>query len=258
MKKLITVLVFILLATGVLFLFVFANLKQDEVVCERFDININYNGAQQLITSTSIRQQLTREGIKIKGQLVSSIDIEQIQKLLNANAYVRKATVTVDVNGIVTANLVQREPVLRIIDKNDYHYLIDREGIMMPVSFFMPVRVMVANGNINLRSGEQSRGSNNIKGANQSVISDLLKTTLALNSDSLTSAMIEQIYVNYRGELELVPKIGHQSILLGDTVDLAAKLNKLKLFYTQEMKNQAWSKYKVINLKYQDQVVCIK
>lgn len=258
MRKIITVLVFILLISGVIFLFAFANIKQQEVICKSFDITIDYNNAQKLITSSSIRQDLTRAGVRIKGQLVSGINIEQIQKLLRSNPYIKKATVTIDVNGIVSAYLVQREPVLRIIDIDDDNYLVDSEGSIMPVNYHMPVRVMIANGNINLRRSIGNLKSKENNGVNKSIIGCLLKTAKALNSDSLTTALIEQIYVNKSEELELVPKIGNQSILLGDTIELNEKLNKLKLFYTQGMKNKAWDTYKVINLKYQDQVVCIK
>lgn len=256
MRKVIAIIVFSLLTSGVIFLFVFGLSKQEEVVCKIFNINIEYNGAQQLITSSSIRQDLTREGIRIKGQLITNLNIERIQRLLKTNPYVKSATVTVDVNGIVSAYLVQRKPVLRIIDIKNYSYLLDNEGIIMPLNYFMPVRVIVANGNIDLRA--KSSNLHRTEKSKGLLVSSLLKTTQALNSDSLTSALIEQIYVNKKGEFELVPKIGNQLILLGDTIELNDKLDKLKLFYIQGMKNQAWDTYKVINLKYRDQVVCIK
>lgn len=256
MRKVITIIVFSLLTSGVIFLFAFGLSKEKEVVCRNFNINIVYNGAQQLITSSSIRQDLTREGIRIKGQLITNLNIERIQRLLKTNPYVKNATITVDVNGIVSANLVQRKPVLRIIDINNSNYLIDNDGIIMPLNYFMPVRVLVANGNIDL--GAKSGNIHKSKKYTGLLVNSLLKTTQVLNSDSLTSALIEQIYVNKKGEFELVPKIGNQSILLGDTMELNEKLDKLKLFYFQGMKNQAWDTYKVINLKYRDQVVCIK
>ncbi len=35
-----------------------------------------------------------------------------------------------------------------------------------------------------------------------------------------------------------------------------AKLNKLKHFYTKGLPNIGWNKYKVLNVEYEDQVVC--
>jgi len=64
--------------------------------------------------------------------------------------------------------------------------------------------------------------------------------------------------LNQSGEIELIPKIGDQIILLGDTTQISEKLEKLKIFYTMGNRNEAWASYRVINLKYQDQVVCKK
>jgi cell division protein FtsQ len=79
-----------------------------------------------------------------------------------------------------------------------------------------------------------------------------------LECDEFTKALVEQIYLNSNGEIELIPKIGEQTILLGDTTSLKEKLETLKIFYTQGNRNEAWSTYRSINLKYRDQVICKK
>ena len=40
--------------------------------------------------------------------------------------------------------------------------------------------------------------------------------------------------------------------------EVESKFDKLKTFYTEAMEHEGWRKYKEINLKYEDQIVCKK
>ncbi|MFA6949561.1 MAG: hypothetical protein WCQ70_02640 [Lentimicrobiaceae bacterium] len=259
MKRIMILLVFVFLASGIIFLFVFANIRQNEVICKRFEIEIDYNKAQPLINKSTIKRQITKAEIRIKGQPVSTIKIKSLQKLLNKNPYIKKATVSIGVDGIITAHILQRDPLVRVIDYNYNECLIDHDGYMMPVNADFPVRLVLANGNIKkINTNNINRFDKHNRPMLQSELSKIYKTALALEDDSLTSALVEQIYLNQDNELELIPKIGDQSILIGDTTGLDDKLERLKIFYTKGMRNDAWNTYKVINLKYQNQVVCSK
>ena len=46
--------------------------------------------------------------------------------------------------------------------------------------------------------------------------------------------------------------------MIGDAEDLDKKLYKLRLFYAEGLNKTGWNEYKVINLKYANQVVCTK
>jgi cell division protein FtsQ len=58
--------------------------------------------------------------------------------------------------------------------------------------------------------------------------------------------------------MELVPRLGEQIILFGTGEDASEKLEKLKAFYLQVVKQAGWDTYKTINLKFDNQVVCSK
>lgn len=259
-----------LLASGAVFLFVFANIKQKEIVCSKFDIRIDYNGSQELITKSVIRDLVTREGIKVKGQPVSTIPVKRLQKVISSYPYVKKATVSVSVNGEVTANILQRDPLLRVIDKELNQCLIDHDGYLMPINIEFPVRLVVANGNIpDIKTAKQYAANERKKIKRHlrlkeeknilpPVLSNVHRIALELKTDTLTTALVEQIYVNESNEIELIPKLGDQTIVVGDTSLLDEKLNNLRLFYENSMRSLAWNNYKVINLKYKNQVVCSK
>lgn len=265
MKRIVNIIIFTVLACGVIFLFVFANQKQNKIRCKEFVINIDYGNAPQLITKSTIRSQITEAGIRVKGEQVEDIQAKKIQQILSNNPYVKKATISVSVNGIVKANIKQRNPLIRVVDLESNQCIIDHDGYRMPVNPYFPVRLRLANGNIrNLKQNkidtvmnESGRGYKLVKSL-PSDLEKIYKIALELDNDTLTSALIEQIYFNDDREIELVPKMGDQSIVLGDTVSLNEKLKNLRLFYSEGMQNFAWNNYKVINLKYKNQVVCSK
>ncbi|RLD54531.1 MAG: cell division protein FtsQ, partial [Bacteroidetes bacterium] len=79
-----------------------------------------------------------------------------------------------------------------------------------------------------------------------------------INDDEFLKAQIEQIYVTESKEFELIPKVGRQLILFGGIENMEKKFNNLIAFYKKGMKNNGWTKYKTINLKFENQVVCAK
>jgi cell division protein FtsQ len=70
--------------------------------------------------------------------------------------------------------------------------------------------------------------------------------------------MFVQINVVKNSEVELVPRVGNHIVLLGGVDRYEQKLEKLNKFYTEGLGYDSWNKYKVINLKYENQVVCSK
>jgi cell division protein FtsQ len=63
------------------------------------------------------------------------------------------------------------------------------------------------------------------------------------------------VYVG-KGEFEIVPRVGSARIVVGKPIELNAKFDRLKAFYLAMAAKDNINKYKRINLKYRDQVVC--
>ncbi|MBK6346680.1 MAG: hypothetical protein IPN08_15235 [Bacteroidales bacterium] len=262
MKRIITILFWIGIVAVVSSLFIFANQRQKKLVCPEFRIEIDYQNAPVLVTQSNIRQEITRQKIKVRGSETGAIEVERIQQLLNDNPFIRQATLTIGVNGVVKASLTQRNPLVRVIDLKGRQFYIDDEGALMPLSTEFPARVIIASGNIN-PIGKITKKSGLNDGQPQykklpAILQEIFIASIALRKDTFSNAFIEQIYVNETGELELFPKIGQQKIILGDTTSIDEKLKNLKVFYHAGMKDAGWNTYKTINLKFRNQVVCTK
>jgi len=262
MRKILTISFWIAIVAGITSLFIFANVKQDRIICPEFEIVVDYQDAPVLMTQSEIRQEITREKIKVRGEQIGSIEAAKIQNLLDRNPYIKKATITIGVNGKVEAHLLQRKPIVRVIDQKGFQFYIDDSGNMMPVSIDNPARVVIASGNIQpVTKMINNREKDPHVLDYRKLPADLQKiylASMAVRQDSFSDALIEQIYLNSMNEIELIPMIGQQSIIIGDTLNLPQKLSNLKTFYNDGMKHKAWNNYKVINLKFKNQIVCSK
>jgi cell division protein FtsQ len=72
------------------------------------------------------------------------------------------------------------------------------------------------------------------------------------------SDQIVQLYVNRKGEYELIPRVGAHQRLMGSLIEWETKLKNLELLYRQGFSAYGWNTYGTINLKYTNQVICTK
>ena len=61
-----------------------------------------------------------------------------------------------------------------------------------------------------------------------------------------------------KDDIELIPRVGNQRIILGDADSLEKKMTNLLLFYKKAMPQVGWDTYRTINIKYTNQIVCEK
>jgi cell division protein FtsQ len=176
---------------------------------------------------------------------------------------VAKVRVFENNEGSLFVQIRQREPLLRIINKKFESFYLDESGTMLPVNPNFSARVLVANGEIEDSYLRKPNYRINILALSDSIYYDSLLTnlyrlTMFITHDKFLKSQIEQVYVDRKGEFELIPRVGNQVILLGRAEDLDEKFRKLYAFYKLGMNKIGWNKYNVINIKYKNQVVCSK
>ena len=79
-----------------------------------------------------------------------------------------------------------------------------------------------------------------------------------LQNDEYWNKETQQISVDEKGWIEIIPRYSGQRILLGEPKDLEEKLARVRLFYEKAMPKVGWNKYSIINAIYKDQVICKK
>jgi cell division protein FtsQ len=103
---------------------------------------------------------------------------------------------------------------------------------------------------VNLASGYSSKGVETLEAVYRYV-------GLIVQSD-FWKAQLQQTYVDRQGNFTAIPQVGNHDIEFGTIDNIENKLIKLATFYEQGMNEARWNKYRTINLKYEDQVVCTK
>ena len=129
----------------------------------------------------------------------------------------------------------------------------DEQGDVMPLSTKYTSRVIVINGNVPMPVLIE-----NVDVEVNPEWQDVYRLVTKIKEDDFFNAQFEQIYIDSNGEVELTPRVGRHSILLGKHVDVDKKLKKLKLFYKEGISKVDWNKYKQIDLRFSDQIVCAK
>ncbi len=205
-----------------------------------------------LINQEDVKVSIERSfGYNLRGIPVREIDVARVERVLENDPFVLNADVFLDAKNQIHIKIEQREPILRIIDKNGLNYYLDKYGKKMPLSKHFTARVLVATGNIPPFDPQFLQRKKHI-------LKDLFELTNIILNDDFLKPMIEQIYVNVSKEYELSPNVGDQKILLGKMDHIDDKIFNLKTFYKEAIPYKGWQKYKTINLKFKGQVVAGK
>lgn len=233
---------------GLVVLMSFVDGKKKTVVCT--NVKILIPGADNFIEREEVDAILKQSQGALIGQQLMDINLQQIEKSIIANPYIAYATVYADMNGVIQIKIKQRQPVLRMINAAGQDYYIDSNGLKMPVSPNFTANVLVANGNI------MEHFSGKVDTLITRLAVDLYKVAMYIKKDTLWDAQIEQMYVNNVRDIELIPRVGNQRIVLGTADSLETKMRNLLVFYKKAMPKVGWNTYKTINVKYTNQIVC--
>lgn len=240
----------IICLSGLVVLMGFIEVKKQDVKCE--NVKIIIPGADNFIEREEIDAILAESEGQLIGRNLKEVNTQKIEKAIQANPYIAFAKVYADMDGVIRIEIKQRQPVLRVINAGGQDYYIDKEGLKMPVSANFTANVLVATGNILEGFGGR------VDSLRTSLAADLYEIALYLKQDTLWDAQIEQIFVNNKKDIELIPRVGNQRIILGDASSLDHKMKNLLAFYKQAMPLMGWDAYKTISVKYANQVVCEK
>jgi len=235
---------------GIVTLMSFIEIKKHTVNCT--NIKILIPGADNFIEREEIDAILKQSEGQLIGRKLEGINLHAIEEKIVANPYIAMATVYADMDGVIHIEISQRQPLLRVINAGGQDYYIDRDGLKMPVSPNFTANVVVANGHILEHFGGR------VDTLITKMASDLYKTARFLKKDTLWDAQIEQIFVNDKDDIILIPRVGNQRIILGTADSLEVKMTNLLTFYKKAMPKVGWDTYKTINIKYTNQIVCEK
>ncbi|MGZ3766677.1 MAG: cell division protein FtsQ/DivIB, partial [Mucilaginibacter sp.] len=235
---------------GLAVLMSFIEYKKAGVYCK--EVKVYIPGSQYFIDRQEVDNILKVHRHQLIGRNMESINLHDLENKLKANPFIESAKVYADMDGVIKVEISQRQPVIRIMNQFEQDFYIDQHGLKIPLSTNFTAKVIAANGYID------EVFSNKVDTLHTDIAKELFKTADFISKDSLWSAQIAQVYVNQQHEIELIPRVGTNRILLGNADSLESKFHNLLVFYQQALPRVGWDRYKLINIKYANQVVGVK
>jgi cell division protein FtsQ len=226
------------------------NTRENNLRIKRIEISIEPREELAFLDSTRVLEIIrgADSGRILVSARKSELKLDVMEADLERNPFVEKADVSIDLSGRLIIKVMQRNPMVRIVNKIGQNYYVAKNGFKMPVNPDFSPRVLIANGNIAETLMDSTR-------AHTQVLKDLLAVATYCAADNFWHAQIEQLYVDNFMDIILIPKVGSHSIVFGSGEDLERKFGQLKTFYMKGLNNIGWDKYKTINLKFKGQIV---
>jgi cell division protein FtsQ len=203
----------------------------------------------ELVDSTDFRfvsrddviSHLKLHGFRITGMSLDSVNRSAIKNVIKDIPEVRDAVVYFTPDDELHIRIWQRRPIVRI-KSGRLDYYLDENNLPIPFSPRFTPKVLIITGQIDVRMAQEK----------------LYDLAVFISQDPFYAALVQEIYVDNRENLEIIPRIGDQRIFFGHADDYEWKFIKLRTFYEKALPSLGWDKYKSIDLRYSDQVVCKK
>lgn len=238
----------------------FSSAKMSEVTCMGVRIFIRDSVTNRFVSSRDISRMLVNSGFKVIGQPIWSINTAVLEDKLEGLKTIENLDIYAGADGLLRIDVTQRNPIIRVIPHDGGSFYIDEDGFIFPFSSSYTAHVLVANGNIDYPVGvkniEEMVPSE--EGAPVPLLVMMYRFAKYVNNRDFWKAQIQQVYVLGNHDIELYGRVGNQTIQMGGLENFSYKLGKLYAFYQKGLPAVGWDTYKIINLKFSNQVVCTK
>jgi cell division protein FtsQ len=192
-----------------------------------------------------VKQETVNKLLIEKNREASSIqkvnlDLNKLETNLNSQEMIEKSDVFVSIDGVLKAVVKQKTPIARVFDEGSSFY-IDYEGNRMPLSTNFTARVPLVSGGINKHNSEK--------------LADLFRI---IYDDAFLKKNIIGIEIMPNGSLKMHNRNFDYQIDFGILINVERKFKNYKAFFQKAVLDSSLYKYKKIDLRFTDQVVCTK
>jgi cell division protein FtsQ len=226
--------------------------------CGGIIIDIKDSSDYHFVTRKHLLNLAYGNSSRILGQPVKNISLLEIENRINVLRELKVAEVYKTIDGNIHIYADQREPIMRVMPDNGGDFFIDEDGVVVRRRNLYTPRLHIVGGNINISSAMLNGVSVLDTSIKNTILKDIYQLVDYINDDAFLSAQIDQVYVDNNNEIDLIPRVGNQTVHLGTIENFKGKLRNLEAFYDKVLPEVGWNKYSVINLEFKDQIVCKK
>jgi cell division protein FtsQ len=201
---------------------------------------VKFLGEENLfVTHATVSKLLIVNQESVTNKPKEIIDLNVLENALNSNPMIKEAQVFINVDGQLTAEINQKQPIARVATNASYY--IDNDGTFMPLSTNYSARVPLVTGVVE-----------------KNTLHNIAVVARMIQSDEFLKNNVVEIHQNENRSIDLKFRKDDFTIQLGSLKQLEKKINNLKAFYQKAMRDSTLSKYSVVNLRFDKQVICTK
>ena len=226
----------------------------NRMLCNGIKIFIGDSSDFNLVTQTDISRLINREK-RILGSEIKEIPVTDIEKTIARLPEIKSAEVYFTIDGKLNVYADQRNPIMRLMAGGG-DYFVDDEGYVIRRRKLYTPRLHIVTGNIRVSSQMLNGISVLDTLVRNSILKDIYSLVTFLREDRFWSAQIDQIYVDADDEIDLIPRLGSNTIHLGNIENMKGKFNNLEALYREVLPDVGWNYYSRISLEFRDQIVC--
>ena len=168
------------------------------------------------------------------------LDLNKLEKAVSSNQMVEESEVFVTIDGVLKAVVKQKTPIVRVFDGKRSFY-IDYKGNTMPLSANFTARVPLVLGVIRKQNSE--------------ALAELFRK---IYDDEFLKKNIIAIQIMPNGSLKMLNRNFDYQIDFGGAKNVDAKFQNYKAFFQKAVVDSSLYKYKKIDLRFTQQVICTK
>lgn len=217
------------------------NRPNPDLICTDIELSIKDSEHGDFINAEEIFGILKRNKLFPLEEKLSKISVSKIEDQLKKHPLIDHIDAYKTPSGKIGIRIYQRVPKIRI-DSNNGAYLIDNKRGIMPPNTRCAADLPIATGNITKELAQHG-------------LYDFINY---LEEDSFWKNQISQVHVVKESRIELIPRVGDHTIILGDLNNYEDKLNRVRTFYNKVLNEIGWNKYKTINVEIDNQIICTK
>lgn len=227
-----------LLLVLVVFLYAFSGNKNALRKIETINIKFLDN-SQPFLTESTVSKLLIQNKQSVTSVPKEILDLNELENALKSNKIIKNAEVYLSVNGQLTAEIEQKQPIARVYTNASYY--IDDEGSFMPLSTNYSARVPLVTGNVEKND-----------------LQTVYKVAKKIQEDTILRKHVVEIHQNRDKTIHLKFRQQDFNVDLGNLKQLDKKFDNLKAFYNKALKDKTLNSYSNVNLQFDNQVVCTK
>ena len=168
------------------------------------------------------------------------LDLNKLEKAVSSDPMVEKSEVFVTIDGVLKAVVKQKTPIARVFDGKRSFY-IDYKGNTMPLSANFTARVPLVLGVIRKQNSE--------------ALAELFRK---IYDDEFLKKNIIAIQIMPSGSLKMLNRNFDYQIDFGGAKNVDAKFRNYKAFFQKAVVDSSLYKYRKIDLRFTQQVICTK